>query len=253
MRFWIVLLACLALAPAARADLDTARAAYAEGHWSEAAALAQRNGGAEGYALAASALLAQLMIEPEADGREDLADRAFELADYAHDLDEDNVSARLQLAGALGYRGRYMNGIGAYMRRVPQRGRNLLESVLEDEPSNAWATGMLGAWHLEVARRGGQRGLRTLDASIEAGIGYYTNAIALDPHNPAPRFFFAVALFALDDEAYYAQAVEQARIAAQLEPRNAFEEGIHSEAEILNMISHDRPSATRWSDQRMRM
>lgn len=243
----------LMAAPPAIADLDGAQLAYREGRWQEAAAVAQTAGGPDGYAFAAGALIAQLMVEPDHQGREDLAERALDLAEYAYRLDRDHVEARLRLAAAIGYRGRFMNGFTAYVRRMPHRGRRLLEGAVADDPDNAWAVGMLGAWHLEVARRGGARGLDMLDASVEAGIGYYTNAIALDPHNPAPRYFLAIALLALDDEAHYPMAQEQAAIAARLQPRDAFEAGIRDEAELLNALISDRDAATQWADDRLRM
>ena len=145
-----------------------------------------------------------------------------------------------------------MSGFRAYVQRMPHRGKRLIEGAVEAEPDNAWAVGMLGAWHLEVARRGGQRGMNALDASVEAGIGYYTNAIALEPDNPAPRFFLAVALLALDDPAYYEMAREQVEICLQIEASDAFEQGIQSEADVLRTMIGDRRQAAAWADDRMR-
>lgn len=247
----ISLILVLFIIPPAHADLGAARLAYQEGRWADAALLAQTAGGAEGYAFAAGAIIAQLMVEPEIAGREALADEALELAEAAYRIDREHVEARLRLAGALGYRGRYMSGIGAYMRRIPQRGRRLIEGIVENDPNHAWAVGMLGAWHLEVARRGGDRGLDALDASIEAGIGYYTQAIALDPYNPAPRFFLAVALFALGDRGDLNLAAEQLHIAITLEPRDAFETGIIHEAEALSQLVSDPRAAREWCNRRM--
>ena len=242
----------LFFAAPAQADQAAARTAYDQGLWQEAAGHAQRAGGAEGYAFAAGSIIAQLMVEPDHPEREALARRALDLAEYAYDLDEDHVEARLRLAGALGFRGRYMSGFRAYVQRMPHRGKRLIEGAVEAEPDNAWAVGMLGAWHLEVARRGGQRGMNALDASVEAGIGYYTNAIALEPDNPAPRFFLAVALLALDDPAYYEMAREQVEICLQIEASDAFEQGIQSEADVLRTMIGDRRQAAAWADDRMR-
>ena len=145
-----------------------------------------------------------------------------------------------------------MNGMRAYVGRIPQRGRSLLESLVEENPNDPWAVGMLGAWHLEVARRGGDRGMSVLDASIDAGIGFYTNAIALDPHNPAPRYFFALALLALDDAAYYDMARQQLVLCLQLPPRDAFEAAVQTDAAQLSELIGDRDAATLWADARMR-
>ncbi len=243
----------LVFAPAAaHADMDEARRAYAEGRWQDASDHAQRAGGAEGYAYAAGALVAQLMVEPELYQRRNLARQALRLAEYGHSLDEDSLETRLRLASALGFHGRYMSSWRAYVLRVPQRGRRLLEGIVEEDPDNAWAVGMLGTWHLEVARRGGERGMQALDADIDAGIGFLTNAIALDSQNPAPRFFLALSLVALDDPARIDLARAQLDAALIMPPRDAFEAGVIAEAQRLSDLLPDREAATAWADDRMR-
>lgn len=249
----LLALALLFLSPGlARADMDAARQAYADGRWQVAAAQGQIAGGPEGYAFAAGALIAQLMVEPDHAEREVLADRALELAEYGYQLDRENLQARLRLAGALGFKGRYLGSWRAYITRVPQRGRRLLEEIVAEDPGNAWAVGMLGVWHLEVARRGGNTGMRALDASIDAGIGYLSNAIALDPHNPAPRYFLAVSLLALDDPVRREMAIGQIKAALSVEARDAFERGIQAEARSLQALLDDRHAATAWAEDRMR-
>ena len=240
----------LAAAPA-NADRAAAEAAYEQGAWELAAYEAQRLETADGYAFAAGALLARLMVEDVGEDREALAERAVDLAESALRLDEDHVEARLRLAGALGFRGRYMGGWRAYLTRLPQRGRNLLEEVVARQPDNAWALGMLGAWHLEVARRGGSRGLRALDASVEAGMGYYSQAIALDPQSPAPRYFLALGLAALDEPAYQTRIRDLVGSARALPPRDAFETAILGELDEFAARLDDRRAASAWADARL--
>lgn len=252
MRPFFSLLVLLLLLPSAHADMDEARLAYEEGRWREASEHAQRAGGAEGYAYAAGALVAQLMVEPDLYQRRNLARQALRLAEHGYRLDEDSLDARLRLASALGFHGRYMSSWRAYAMRVPQRGRRLLEEIVQEDPNNAWAVGMLGTWHLEVARRGGDRGMQALGADIDAGIGFLSNAIALDPQNPAPRYFLALSLLALDDPGRIGMAHEQVALALQLAPRDAFETGIIAEAERLQALLDDRDAAADWADDRMR-
>ncbi|RKR03882.1 tetratricopeptide repeat protein [Maricaulis maris] len=247
----LALLSFLLLAAPAEADHAAAAAAYQQGDWELAANEAQRLDTADGYAFAASALLTRLMVEDAGADREALAERAIDLAEHALQLDEDHVEARVSLAGALGFRGRYMSGWRAYLTRVPQRGRNLLEDVVARQPDNARALGMLGAWHLEVARRGGSRGLRVLDASVEAGMGYYSQAIALDPASPAPRYFAALGLAALDEPAYRVRIRELVETGRQLPPRDSFEAAILGELDEFAARLDDHRVVSAWADARL--
>ncbi|WP_300544476.1 hypothetical protein [Maricaulis sp.] len=251
MRTLALFLLLLALTAPARADMTEARRAYQDGRWQAAAAHAQTAGGADGYAFAAGALLAQLMTEPDHPDREALAGRAADLAEYALHLDETHIDARVRLAGALGYRGRQMSGWRAYLLRLPQRGHDLLEEAVTADPDDPWALGMLGAWHLEVARRGGRRGMTMLDASVAAGMGYYSQAIALDPGNPAPRFFYAVALAALDEPAHWPRIREQIETVLALPPRNALDSRLKAEAAEFAALLGDRRAAAAWAGERM--
>ncbi|WP_339741312.1 hypothetical protein [uncultured Maricaulis sp.] len=251
MRFFTALILLLLITPLARADMDRARQAFASGRWQEAADQAELAGGAEGYAYAARALVAQLMIEPDAANRQAVTRQAVSLAEAAYRADIESAEARLRLAISLGYQGRYTGSMRALFLRVPQRGRALLESVIMEDPANVWALGTLGAWNLEVARRGGSRGMDMLGASVEAGTGYYSQAIALDPYNPALRYFLALGLIALDDRDRTAMAWEQVGLALELEPRDAFEAGLLGNAAQLHALRDDREAATAWAVERM--
>tara|TARA_R110001606_G_scaffold22149_7_gene76746 strand:+ start:314 stop:565 length:252 start_codon:yes stop_codon:yes gene_type:complete len=83
MRFFTALILLLLITPLARADMDRARQAFASGRWQEAADQAELAGGAEGYAYAARALVAQLMIEPDAANRQAVTRQAVSLAEAA--------------------------------------------------------------------------------------------------------------------------------------------------------------------------
>jgi hypothetical protein len=250
MKYLLLSLFVLFSSPAI-ADLDEARLAYDEGRWSEAAILAERVEGSDGFALASKALLAQLMVEPDLYNRSAASQRALELAELGYQLDRENPEARVQLAAAIGYRARYMGGFRVYVARLPQRGKRLLDDLLIENPNDPWVVGLLGAWHLEVARRGGSSGMRMLDASVDAGIGLMSNSIALDPYNPAPRYFLALSIIALEDSSRHLMAVEQIEIVLDLEPRDAFEAGIQAEARLLADLLDDKYAAIEWAQNRM--
>jgi len=233
------------------ADMDEARQAYDEGHWRQASALAAAEGDAEGLAFASRALLAQLMIELDYPDRRRLMRDALRLAEEAYDADEESYLARRQLAAAIGFKGRFMGGWRAYVQRIPQRGHRMLSELIAENPNDAWSVGLMGAWHLEVIRRGGTSGESMLNASIDAGIGFYSNAIALEPDNLAPRYYLALGLMALDDPARREMALEQLQAVLDLQPRDAFEAGILAEAHLLAALQHDHRVAAEWANERM--
>ena len=233
------------------ADLTEAQYAYEEGRWADAATFALEGDGARDYAFASLALTAQLMVEPDHFDRRALMLRALDYAEYAYRLDDEDLLVRRQLAMAIGLRGRFMSGFRAYLQRLPHRGRTLLDQVIMADPQDAWALGLMGAWHMEVIRRGGSAGRSTLGASIDAGIALYSQSIALDPANLAPRYFLALGLISLEDRARYDMAVEQLQIAVSIEPRDAFEAGIREEARLLLIESEDYRTAARWAVARL--
>ncbi|MDG1418237.1 MAG: hypothetical protein P8J78_09715 [Maricaulis sp.] len=233
------------------ADLIDAEQAYQEGRWTDAATFALEADDARGYAYASWALTAQLMVEPDHFDRRALMRRAVDYAETAYRLDAEDLLVQRQLAMALGVRGRFMSGFRAYLQRLPHRGRHLLTEVITADPQDAWALGLMGAWHLEVLRRGGSAGRSTLGASIDAGLALYSQSIALDPDNLAPRYFLALGLISLQDRARYDLAVEQLQIAIDQEPRDAFEAGIREEAILLMVETADYRAAARWAEDRL--
>jgi tetratricopeptide (TPR) repeat protein len=243
---------CLIFTPTtAWADLTEAERAYEEGRWADAATFALETQNARGYAYASWALTAQLMVEPQHFDRRALMLRAVEYAEYAYRLDDEDMLVQRQLAMAIGVRGRFMSGFRAYLQRLPHRGRSLLDDVILADPQDPWALGLMGAWHLEVLRRGGSAGRSTLGASVDAGLALYSQSIALDPANPAPRYFLALGLISLEDRERYDFALEQLQIAIDLEPRDAFEAGIRAEARLFILETEDYRVAAQWAESRL--
>ena len=78
IRFLLAPLLLVSIATtAAHADQADAEAAYEQGAWELAAYEAQQLETADGYAFAAGALVARLMVEDVGTGREALAERAW--------------------------------------------------------------------------------------------------------------------------------------------------------------------------------
>lgn len=202
--------AALVLAAASAAD-DAARsgpaALYEAGAWREAEQLAATASDASSRTLAAQAVLARLMAgeladESRGDKRES-ARRAQSHARSALDFDPDYAPAHLRLAAGIGYEARYRSAISAAMARLPQRGLEHIETALALDPTDPWAHALLGAWHLEVARKGGEG---IFGSDIETGLAAYRRAVAMEDAEPAIPYHFALALIAAEPVAYAEEA-----------------------------------------------
>jgi len=175
--------------------LAEARALYAEGRCDDAARAAETAGGAGGYALGARAVLAQALLLDEPDEIKRRARQAEALAEKALAEDPEHVEALLQAAIAVGVRGRHTGALSAHFQGLASRGLRRIEKALRIAPDDPWAMSVMGAWHLEVVRRGGAR---FYGARIEDGVRWYEAALAADPNNGAIAYRFALSLMALE-------------------------------------------------------
>jgi hypothetical protein len=199
-RAFLICLTFLAVSAQSLArDGDDARALYRAGQWVEAEQAAAAASDAASLTLASQTILAQLMSGALADQpermRREAARRAQAHAEAALALDLDHAPAHLRLAAGLGYEGRYVSPLNAVMRRLPQRGRDHIEQAMVLDPADPWAPAMLGAWHFEVARRGGEG---RLGCSLEAAFTHYRAAVAMESVEPSIPYHFALALVAKD-------------------------------------------------------
>ncbi|MGJ3233148.1 MAG: hypothetical protein ACFE0P_15265 [Oceanicaulis sp.] len=235
------LIACLALMVAVFAAPAFAepsvREAYEAGDWAYAQTLAASASDAGSKTIAAEAALAPLMLgamtEADRYDKRMQARAAVALAEAALDLDQDHARAHIVLAVALGYEGRYSNPLAAALARLPQRARRHAERALEIEPGNAWALAMLGAWHMEIVRRAGER---TFGADLGAGLQHY-RAAAKIAQTPDIPYHFALALLAEDAETHGEEALQALRAADAMGADTALETGMRERARDLLRIA----------------
>jgi tetratricopeptide (TPR) repeat protein len=204
----ILILAVFFCAPAFADDPAPGGAisVYRAGDWDRAEQVAASGSDASSKALAAQAVLAQLMsgalAERSEHERREAALRAQRHAQAALDLDPDYAPAHLRLAAAFGYEGRYISPLRAALMRLPQRGREHIEQAMALDPDDPWGAAMLGAWHFEVARRGGEG---RFGSSLSEGFSHYRAAVAAENVEPSIPYHFALALTALDPIAHRAE------------------------------------------------
>ncbi|GAB4491823.1 MAG: hypothetical protein Tsb0010_00320 [Parvularculaceae bacterium] len=203
---------------------------YQAGDYVGATDFAAETKDARTLALAARAALARAVLADSERDAKRLAREAEAYAKAALDADPELLEAHLQYAAALGLRGRHTSGLAAHLQGLARRSRRHLDRALELEPENAWALSMIGAWHMEVVRRGGAR---VYDASLEKGIDYYEAALRADPENLVIAANFAQALAESGDPELARRARDVASRASRMAPEDAFSEAMRNRVAAL--------------------
>jgi len=249
MRLTLLAAPLLALAlVAAPASADPPSAAlrlYAAGDYLAAAASAEAQASPAALVFAARALMAACMTAPHQRDVDAWLARAEGSAAQALSLDPSSVDARLQLAFTIGARARRVSMAEAVARNYAPRGRRLIQEALARAPNNAEAHALLGAWHLEVLRRGGRMGAALYGARLETGMAEFQRARALAPDDALITIQYGVALLQLDPERYSPNAAALLGEADNsAPPRDAFEAHTRSEARhIAQVLEQDGPRA----------
>jgi tetratricopeptide (TPR) repeat protein len=179
--------------------------AFANGDYLRAASIAESNGSPRALAFSARAhtayavsreiLCGPCLVEAEAKAR------------AAIEADPMLADAYVQLAVAMGLRGRLLDSIEAQSEGLAEKGRAALDRALELDPQNAWARASLGGWHLEIVRRAGPVLASTLfGASKSEGLRNFRAALAQDLGNGMLRYHFALSVLALDVDEHHDEA-----------------------------------------------
>lgn len=210
--------------------------AYASGRFMEAADLAGQSTRADDRALAARALLAQSILTADPHARAALVTSAEREARAALVADPNSVEARLQLAMAIGIKGRRAS-IGEALRHgYAGDGKRLIDEAVALSPREPWAWALLGGWHLEVVRRGGRVGARLYGASTQKGLAAFEQARRLAPNDPAIGLHYAAALLGVDAVKYAPQVRDVLAAAAAAPADDAFQSRMQDEARRLGAI-----------------
>ncbi len=242
----LTFLVCLAVTASAISDqsIETARTAYAEGRFTEAAELAEALKTSAGFALAAKSLAIFGYHIADGDRKPALFDRAALLAEEATRRDADNPDAWIQLAHALG---RYAQTIGmleAAGTGYPKRVRSALENALRLDPEIAEAHVSLATWHAEAINTGGFMARALYGASRKDALTHYKKAIRLAPGEKVMYVQYALGLLLLNENANRDQARELLEQAVGMPSRDAHDRLFHQMAiEQLSALSIEQPKA----------
>jgi len=219
----------VAVGPARSDDIASVKAMMWDGDFYEAAEIAAKLGGLEGFTLAAAALAIHgYEIAPESEKQEHFL-RAIDYAEKAIEIDPNNSEANLQISHTLG---RYAQTVGvaeALSGGFAERTKAAMDRAVELDPENVRAHLSFGSWHAEIVAAAGFMAKLLYGANEEDALLAYQRALDLEPDSSTVHFEYAVGLMRLDDE-----NLELARIhlkkAISLPLNNAYDKIVREKA-----------------------
>lgn len=214
--------------PTAGQSMDSARAAYEDGRFVEAADIAESIGTPEAYILGARSLSVHVYYEASGEDWEAASRRAMRMGEAAVRADSSSAEAHFALAAAVG---RYAQGKSAWTalrEGLGGRIKDLLEATLELDPGHVAAMVALGCWHADVAAEG--RIARMIyGASRDEAVELFERATALAPDYKDGFYQYGVRLPDLDKERGVARAREMLERAIGLPVPDAHANFVHFE------------------------
>lgn len=157
---------------------------------------------ADGYVIAASALVAKILTLKS----DDIKGDAKDARDYAEDalkLDPDNPEALLQYAVAYGIVARASSDFTAWRKKMPQKSLKAIRAAQAANPQDARADALLGSWHTGVVRKAGVKRAADMFGAEEAlGIAAFEKAAARAPEDITVNMNYVLSALALDPIKY---------------------------------------------------
>lgn len=195
------------VAPASAQVPQTALAAYGDGKFIIAATIAESEGSPDALAFAARARIADAIMRD--DLCYDCLVKAQATAQSAIAQDPNLAEGYVQLAIAIGFRGRLVSTFEAQSEGLAEKGRAAIDRALELAPRNSWARASLGGWHLEIVHRAGSiLAAVVYGANEEDGLKNFRAALAEDRGSLLLHYHYALSILALDTERFRDEALE---------------------------------------------
>jgi len=143
---FLIFFAFLFAAPAWANSAAEVRTLIASGDYEAARKVGQSLDTAEGYALAAESLSAQILLG-EVDKLNKRSKEARDLAEMALSLDPVHYNAKLQYALADGFVTRTSGNVTAWRKKLPMKTLEKIGTFRSDYPEDAKGLALEGAWH----------------------------------------------------------------------------------------------------------
>lgn len=212
-----------------------------QGQYSQARIEAEALDTAQGYLLASETLCAQILLG-EVGSLNKNAKRARDYAAKAMALNPDLREARVQYALADGFVTRTTGDFKAWRKKLPEKTYASVTALHAEFPSDPRTAALVGAWHLGVIRKTGEKnGAKWFGADLAQGRRLYDLARAQAPQDILIAANYAAALLVID-ESYAAEALEMLTAAADFPARNALDAKIQARAEAMSAalsVSYD--------------
>jgi len=175
------------------------RAKLMQGEFAAAYAEAKQTETADSRALASEILLTEIMLGLAKKNKKQ-AKLARMLAEAALKIDPNHQNARLQFAIADGFVTRETGNVSAWMKKLPQKTHVIVQSYRDDFPDDPRGDALMGAWHLAIARKAGNKNaIKWFDASIAEGRTLFLAARAEQPKDTIIGVNYAFSLLALKE------------------------------------------------------
>ncbi len=234
------LLAALTAFPAAAGPLDAARAAWSEGRFLEAAAMAEETGRPEGLAFAAESVALQAFYLAAEQDRPALFERALALAARTVEAAPDEAYAHIAAARVMGRHGQTLSTSEAGDRGYAAKIRDSLKRALELNPASVKAMAGLAIWHARVVEVAGSFLARISYGAREKSVHeLFGRVLEAVPGEKAALYEYARALRMLDGDMDRARELLRQAMAQPAE--NAYQRIIDERAAaLLAEIEADR-------------
>lgn len=218
-----------------------AQRAFAQGNYLLAANIAEGTSSATALAFAARARTADA-ITRDTPCMPCLVD-AEAAAASAIKSDPNLAEGYVQLAVAIGFRGRLLGAVEAQSEGLAEKGRAAIDRALELDPLNVWARASLGGWHLEVVRRAGPFLASTMyGASEREGLKVFRAALAEAPAIAILHFHYALSILALDADRFHGEALIALETAEQMKVTDALTRSTRDRAvKLMDALQRGTP------------